>query len=75
MGESTEDTSQGRDMVVQWRRARLPTQEAQQTWAGFLAREDRPEKEVATFSILAWRIPRGREELDSTEHTAHADTC
>ena len=49
----------------------------QETWVGFLGREDSLEKEIAThFSILAWRIPwteepgglqpMGSQELDMT---------
>ena len=53
-------------------------QETQETWVGFLGREDTLEKEMATHSnILAWRIPctedpgglqsMGSQELDMTE--------
>ena len=41
--------------MAQWERMCLPTQE---TWIGFLGREDPLEKEMATHSsILAWEIP------------------
>ena len=42
--------------------------EMQETWVQFLDLEDPLEKKVATHSsILAWRIPQGRKESDTTE--------
>ena len=39
-----------------------------ETWVQSLGQEDPLEKEMATHSsILAWRIPWGRKELDTAE--------
>ena len=43
-----------------------------ETWARPLGWEDRLEKgKAAHSSILAWRIPWGHKELDTTERLSH----
>ena len=45
----------------------------QETWVRSLGWEDPAEKEKATHSsILAWRIPWGCKELDTTERLSHS---
>ena len=53
-------------VVLAQRLKRLPA--VWETWVQSLGLEDPLEKKVATHSsILAWRIPQGRKESDTTE--------